>query len=432
MSAAYLRDWARSRGPYYIGKRLYAILGRYGLSTARSIERIEACVKAWARMGCRPTFPTPGLVVKRRPGFFRRLQDEGVEIAVHGFHHKDLRAVPLSEAVEQLVRAVRVFEANGIRIHGFRCPYLGFTEALLEGIPEGLFEYSSNRAILWEASSPVDGKGEKRIVETLRGLYDPWPAANFVSVPWSRPKALEIPVSLPDDLTLADGYAYDPQGMAEAWSGVLDGIHERGELFNLIFHPELVDRCGPAFVDVIGRAKRKAPPVWIASLGEISTWWREKAGFRADAALSPTGMRLVFTCTDRATILAKGCPPVGATAVWDGGYRRIRTRILDVPAFPRPFLGITPGTSQGTIRFLREQGYILDESTLARSCGIFLDEARLASLPSQTRLIEFIESQSGPLVRFGRWPDGAKGAMSLSGDLDALSLADYIMRLFAS
>jgi hypothetical protein len=35
-----------------------------------------------------------------------------------------------------------------------------------------------------------------------------------------------------------------------------------------------------------------------------------------------------------------------------------------------------------------------------------------------------------PLVKLGRWPDGAKSALCLTGDLDALSLVDYLSRVF--
>jgi len=44
-------------------------------------------------------------------------------------------------------------------------------------------------------------------------------------------------------------------------------------------------------------------------------------------------------------------------------------------------------------------------------------------------LIEHIEASPGPLMKLGRWPDAAKSAFCLAGDLDALSLRDYMGRL---
>jgi len=46
-------------------------------------------------------------------------------------------------------------------------------------------------------------------------------------------------------------------------------------------------------------------------------------------------------------------------------------------------------------------------------------------------LIETIEASPGPLVRYWRWPDGAKSALAVTGDMDALTLLDYAARLLA-
>jgi hypothetical protein len=61
---------------------------------------------------------------------------------------------------------------------------------------------------------------------------------------------------------------------------------------------------------------------------------------------------------------------------------------------------------------------------------IYLDGEILAKLPNNVELINYIETSPAPLVRYWRWPDGAKSALSVTGDLDALSLLDYVSRLF--
>jgi hypothetical protein len=81
-------------------------------------------------------------------------------------------------------------------------------------------------------------------------------------------------------------------------------------------------------------------------------------------------------------------------------------------------------------KFLVEQGYLIDTSDQARQCSIFLEDNILKNLGSQVDLIQYIENSNGPLVRFWRWPNGARCAMSITGDLDALSLVDYFSRLF--
>jgi hypothetical protein len=82
------------------------------------------------------------------------------------------------------------------------------------------------------------------------------------------------------------------------------------------------------------------------------------------------------------------------------------------------------------ISFLQEQGYILDTGETATRCATYIDATTLTSFASEVKFIEFIEKSDSPLVRYWRWPDGAKSALSITGDLDALTLLDYVPRLF--
>lgn len=63
-------------------------------------------------------------MVERYLPFIQRLQVSGVEIAILGYHHVDLKTYPPEEARYQLTRAVELFRRSGLAAHGFRCPYL--------------------------------------------------------------------------------------------------------------------------------------------------------------------------------------------------------------------------------------------------------------------------------------------------------------------
>jgi hypothetical protein len=95
-------------------------------------------------------------------------------------------------------------------------------------------------------------------------------------------------------------------------------------------------------------------------------------------------------------------------------------------------VGIAANAPERTVSFLRDQGYILDASETARSCGIFLDNDTLSKLTNEVELVNYIEISPTPLVRFWRWPNGAKSALCITGDLDALTLFDYASRIFIS
>jgi hypothetical protein len=411
-------------------RRAAILLGRYGLIPSKAANRVESLIATLGEYGCAPTLPTPGRVVERYPQFIRHLQSAGAEIAVHGYDHLDLGAYSPAEAEEQLKRAAEVFAGHGIEVYGFRCPYLRCTDGLLDGLPEGMFDYSSNKAIWWDVIPSTEAHSVGPIYDVLYRLYKPTPAVDAVCMPWIRSNMVEIPVSLPDDLQLHDGFHLGPEGITRAWSQILHRTHQRGELFVLQFHPELAWHCQQPFVTLLREATRLQPPVWIARLRDISSWWREKSSFTVAISHTPAGLHISFTCSERATILVRGLGTFDSKPVWDGAYYQLRTRVLDVPAEPRPFVGLPANVPKRTVSFLREQGYILDTGETAALCATYIDSTTLAGLTSEVELIDYIEASTGPLVRYWRWPDAARSAMCVTGDLDALTLLDYASRLF--
>jgi peptidoglycan/xylan/chitin deacetylase (PgdA/CDA1 family) len=424
-----LKEWFSVRGPVFIRQRARSLITRYRFIPHKAMNRIDDCLNGLIDNNCAPTFPTPGLVVMRYPHFIRRLQDRGAEISVHGYQHVDLSAYSVSNACQQLVKAVEAYNRIGLDVHGFRCPYLGYTDELLDALPKGLFKYSSNKAIYWNFPQGIENGYANIVRDTLRNIYHAISSTDAISVPYFRPNMLEIPVSLPDDMELIDGLNLSGEEVAAAWCQILDSTYKRGELFTLLFHPELANLCEQPFYEVISRAILKRPQVWMSRLCDISDWWAEKDGFRLEFTSSWSGIRLNFICSPRATILVKGFDLGNSGEAWEGPYQRLNTHILEIPAYPRPFLGLSGKVSLKTIKFLTEQGYILDTTDTASRCSIFLDDAILDGLKSEFALINYLEDFSGPLVRYWRWPNGAKSALSITGDLDALSLFDYVSRL---
>jgi hypothetical protein len=181
---------------------------------------------------------------------------------------------------------------------------------------------------------------------------------------------------------------------------------------------------------VLEEARSLHPSVWMATLREVSDWWREKSGFDVAVSRTPTGLDISFSCSERATVLIRGLNAYHSEQAWNGAYRQVRTRALHVPAEPRPFVGLSEHVPERMVSLLREQGYILDTGDTAKTCATYIDAATLARISSTVELVNHIESSSGPLVRYWRWPDGAKSAMCVSGDLDALTILDYAARLF--
>jgi hypothetical protein len=118
----------------------------------------------------------------------------------------------------------------------------------------------------------------------------------------------------------------------------------------------------------------------------------------------------------------------GEGHAWDDRWAVLETRDVPIAEGTRPFVGVR-ALEPATVAFLEEQGYVVDPTEEASRCTVFLEPHVLGRLPSKVALIAHIEASSGPLLKLGRWPNAAKSAFCLAGDLDALSLRDYVGRL---
>lgn len=426
----HLRKWFRKRGILFVIQRAVILFNRYGITPTKAVNRIEDILNTLARFGCYPTFFTPGIVVERYLRFIQEIQAQGAEIAIHSYQHVDLTTMTLDSAKGQLNKAIDTFNRNKIEVHGFRCPYLSCSNELLESLPVGLFNYSSNKAIQLKIHHLVQNKQQSRVFNTLDRFYNPKSFAEEISVPISLSNTIEIPVCVPDDIQLHDGLNLDSTGISEAWLEMLHQTHQRGELLNLIFHPELATACNQPFEVLLQEASRLNPTVWVARLREICDWWEEKAQFNVDITPTLTGYDISFACTPNATILERGLNNNDHADVWDDKYYCIKSKTYNVNSNPLPFVGLASSVPESIAKFLKEQGYILVTGEMATSCGIYIDNSTSSELNSEVKLINFIEMSTAPLIRYWRWPRGAKSALCVTGDLDAITLRDYVSRLF--
>jgi hypothetical protein len=413
------------RNPVYLASRLRAVFGRYGLGSRRAKERVRRCVRTLASHGFQPTFATPGRVVERDPGFFRELRDAGVELAVHGYDHADFRRLTTRQAAWQIERALAAYSRNGIPCEGFRCPYLSCTPEVRSILPDGAFEYSSNRAVA-SGAIRVDAAGP--VFAQLARNYRAASSHEVVCTPAIEDGLVELPASVPDDLQLCDGLGLGPDGMADAWVAMLRESHERGELFVPLFHPEAYDLLEGAVDGLLEAAARAHPPVWLTQLRHVARWWRARRGFGVAAQADEGGMRVRLDCDDAATVMVRAWPWPAATRPWDGAWAVLDDRTVRIEDSTRPFVGVT-GVERATVDFLREQGYVVEEGGAAERCSVRLTGRAVAELGSRRALLAHVEASPGPLLKYSRWPSEAKSAFCLAGDLDALSLRDYAERL---
>jgi hypothetical protein len=427
--------WLALRDARYIVMRLVTLVRRYGLTPVRAKARVLRCMQTLNGLACWPTFFTPGQVVAWNGPFCRDLQRLGAELAVHGYQHVDFRGLSGDEAQRQFARAATAYDHHTIGFEGFRCPYLSYTAPLADLALDRRLVYSSNRAIWWDvvasASAERAGRNGRAALDLLARCYQPLSAATHPAIPEMTGRLIEIPVCLPDDLQLLDGLKLDAQGVQQAWLQVLQHTHQRGELFDRMFHPESFELCSSALEAVVRTARSLAPPVWVTQLREVSRWWREKSRFSVEWRREEGAAQLAMHCSDRATVLVRHVEIRERSKAWYGPYRVLEGRTLRWDSDVTPFIGLAPDTPANVASFLRDQGYVVERGPDAARCATYLTAVDLEQLQNRIELTDFIEASATPLVRFWRWPDNARSALCITGDLDALSLMDYLARVFA-
>lgn len=427
------KKWYAKRGGGFVLKRGLHLLQRYGLTPSLAQRRIEDSVRLMQRYGCSPSYPTPGQVVDRYPRFIQKLQSLGAEICVHSYHHIDLRTCPLETALDELDAALKAFERHGIQSSGFRCPYLSWRPELIAALPPQWFEYSSNQAVTLAPFLPAVSEQDSGVFNTINQFYTPASPETMKAVPYHLENLIEIPLFVPDDLQLQDGLKFSQEQIAQFWVETLQRTHRRGELFTLLTHPELADLFAPALERLLQSITDLTPKVWMARLCDISAWWHEKAAFSTQFISEPPGsLTVTFQASSRAAVLIRGIPTPHSHP-WYGPDHLLESRSLTLPASTekRPWLGVHPDFPPQALRWLHERGFITEHSLDPYAYVYYLAPRAAVSAPELESIAAEIESSCSTLIRYGLWPDQARSAFAVTGDLDALSLMDYASRLLS-
>ena len=421
-------DWYKKRGTRFIFTRAKKLAERYDFNPGKAISRIRYCVGKLSEYGCHPSFFVPAIVVRRNSDFIHELQENGCEIGVHGYQHIDMRSIPPQDANRQLVKAAEVFIQEDIKIDGFRCPYLSISDEILQELQPGLFNYSSNRAIAW-VNNGSNHHEKNLLFDTIGGFYQPSLAQSTLSLPYQEEQVLEIPVSVPDDLQMRDGLNYTEDEISASLLDTFNNTHQRGELYNLMFHPELASLLIEPFLAVLDEAYANQQGVWISQLRDISEWWKEKTSYRIHIDRLNGKYQLVINCPKRATLLQRGLEEYLPSSQWDEKYRKLESDQIVISNDILPLVGISPELPDWVYSSLNRMGYISVNLNDELDCSVRVTSEFLRRWDNPVKLIAAIEDLDIPLVRFWPWPDGNRSALCLSGDLDALSLMDYATRL---
>ena len=424
---------SKSRGFKNLLRRMLTVVSRFGISANRFERLLKRFHAVTQNLGCVPTFPITAVILKRHPKIIRELSRDGVDFAVHGYIHTDYGMMSLREQAEHFQKAINVFNMCEVPFTGFRAPFLRTNSETPAALSHLEFAYDSSQAVHWDV---LDKAGEANIprseYDRLLEFYNSRPSGDCLVLPRSSDGIIEIPVSIPDDEAMVERMAItDVRKITAIWKAILEETYSGGELFTIQLHPERIAFCQQALADIIQQAKQLNPRVWVATLKEIAAWWQEKERFIFTIKYQGDGKyQIKADCSARATILLKNCKTGVRAYDWFDGYQSITARdfILESPV--RPVIGVSPDTSPDAVSFLRSDGFVIESNEKPDGYGIYLDNLTHFDEALKKPLLQKIEQSGAPVLRYWRWPDQVRSAISVTGDIDSVTLGDFILRIF--
>jgi peptidoglycan/xylan/chitin deacetylase (PgdA/CDA1 family) len=414
----------QARGPRATVARTATVMSRFGATASAMARRLERYAAITSRVGARPSWPTTACVLERHPALLRRYADDGADLAVHGLVHGDHAAIDRCRQLDTIKRAMDIFDRSGLRPVGFRGPYLRYNTATLEVLREIGLRYHSSQAVAFPlVAEDLEPRAAASYGLALK-LYSALDATRVAVTPRIKGGLVDIPVAVPDDEILLDRLRLDEPARIAEWLHILEITYARGDLFTIQLHPERIDDLADALDETLAAASRKRPAVYIARLDEIAEWWLRRSRFTL--RVTPTGPNRSHVSVDAdndVTFLTRGlqvpCNP------WYGQDGLCELRDFEVESARLPVVGISPRSPAAVRSFLAEEGFPVEISADRSRFGAYVD---IADEWSESEMLDAIEAAPGPLVRLWRWPAGARSALAATGDIDALTLRDFVVR----
>lgn len=420
-----------STGGVSLARRAAVAASRVHFALRSGGRELGAYLATLRHYGANATLAITGATLGRHRDLVRYLSDRGVEFAVQGYTHLDYTRLSDNRQREQIGKALDAFAEVGIPVSGFRAPYLRFNPGTLTAVEHFGFDYVSNEAVSYEVLEE-DSFPPSRWAR-FRDALDrsaATPSTDLVARPHSLGRLVELPVALPDDEMLIDRLGMvDGRSIGQVWAALVDSSYQRGDLLTLQVHPRTGAISRQALGLTLTAALEKSPPIWVTQLRDVAAWWKARDRFRPRVVPTGVGQWRVTVAEDpRIGILVRNviCPRADD---WDDRYRVVdgQSCVVDGPVCP--VIGLS-SHSESLASFLSEEGYAIAVGAEPAQCSMYLDHPAAPTPSEQASIVDEIESSPAPLVRLARWPDRARSALVITGDVGALSLSEVVSGLW--
>jgi hypothetical protein len=415
----------RSRGMRNGVRRIGKISLRFGVSASPMRGALNELLRICGDFDCTPSVFVTAVLIERYPQFFESFLERRADFGVHGFVHTDHALLGEREQYEHLERALTAFKRLGMRPEGFRHPYLRHNEGTWRAAAQLGFTYASNRSVYWDVID--ENIAPDSLSSYLKGmrLYAAEPARRRMSVPdFVAGGIIDVPASLPDDEAVIDRLALEGRYAGLFWLRMLAQAIETGEQVTIVLHNERVRACANSLRALLRAARRN--DVWLASLAETAAWWRKRSQWRLHVEPDGPGRWRVTPPEDiEASVLVRGADTEPAGEDCANGWRRMPAWPFLVRSDLAPVLSVDDGAPAGLRGFLESEGWAVADG-IEPAYHVRAPDPFVAA--DHRPLTDCLESSDYPLVRIGRWPNGARAALSITSDVDAMSLLDFLRR----
>jgi hypothetical protein len=412
--------------------RIYTVLSRFGFSSKKFRRLLNRYCSLTHELGCVPTFSLTAVALKRHPELIKEIHQYGVDFAIHGYIHTDYGMMSYPAQKKHFSKAIAVFNRYEIPYTGFRAPFLRINDDTFRAITDLGFTYDSSNSIHWNV---INGTGltreARREYQRVLDYYHSQKAQKTLALPKTINNFIEIPVSMPDDEIMMERLGItDQEEMSDIWGEILKESYASGELFTIQLHPERISYYENTLTTIIKNLKKYDPPVWLATLREITEWWWERHSFKFQIECDVDGQyKITAECSERATILVKNARVNVPAEEWFGGYQTVTDREFILASTRKPVIGIKPDSPPVAIQLLLNEGYIVETSEQPDGYAVYLDDLTYYDEADEIALTNRIEQMDVPLLRYWRWPNQARSAVSVTGDIDAVTLTDFMLRI---
>jgi hypothetical protein len=235
---------------------------------------------------------------------------------------------------------------------------------------------------------------------------------------------------MPDDDMLLERLGMSSRQIPRAVHDMLRGLDPCGGIMAFQLHPERFPLFRKALESVLSYTDGHST-VWKASLGQVASWCQERNRYHWTLESTRKGTyRFVETGGRRIRILAKGLGSIRNFETFEKDWSILPKKPVSFQSEKRPVIGVHPDSAERLSPLLVNEGWLFEVSARSSDYRVFLDHGFLPELKKIEETIRKKADEPGSiLLKRCRWPDARSRCVSITGDIDAIDLEDYLVRL---